>query len=146
MAELTACSDLEIYNCPKMVAFPEVIGRMPELISLNLSNNRQWSAEECLKGFNALAEGASKEKIQIFYMRECQLEEIPLSIRNLKKIGLLDLAYNRIKTTPAWGKDIAPLQLYLDNNLLESLPVDEEGYFCGYDDMENFSVRYNKLK
>lgn len=146
MAELTACTDLEIYNCPKMVSFPEVIGRMPELISLNLSNNRQWSAEECLKGFNALAEGASKEKIQIFYMRECQLEEIPLSIRNLKKIGLLDLAYNRIKTTPAWGKDIAPLQLYLDNNLLESLPVDEEGYFCGYDDMENFSVRYNKLK
>ncbi len=146
MAELTACTDLEIYNCPKMVAFPEVIGRMPELISLNLSNNRQWSAEECLKGFNALAEGASKEKIQILYMRECQLEEIPLSIRNLKKIGLLDLAYNRIKTTPAWGKDIAPLQLYLDNNLLESLPVDEEGYFCGYDDMENFSVRYNKLK
>ncbi len=146
MAELTACTDLEIYNCPKMVSFPEVIGRMPELISLNLSNNRQWSAEECLKGFNALAEGASKEKIQILYMRECQLEEIPLSIRNLKKIGLLDLAYNRIKTTPAWGKDIAPLQLYLDNNLLESLPVDEEGYFCGYDDMENFSVRYNKLK
>lgn len=146
VAELTACTDLEIYNCPKMVAFPEVIGRMPELISLNLSNNRQWSAEECLKGFNALAEGASKEKIQILYMRECQLEEIPLSIRNLKKIGLLDLAYNRIKTTPAWGKDIAPLQLYLDNNLLESLPVDEEGYFCGYDDMENFSVRYNKLK
>lgn len=146
MAELTACTDLEIYNCPKMVAFPEVIGRMPELISLNLSNNRQWSAEECLKGFNALAEGASKEKIQILYMRECQLEEIPFSIRNLKKIGLLDLAYNRIKTTPAWGKDIAPLQLYLDNNLLESLPVDEEGYFCGYDDMENFSVRYNKLK
>lgn len=146
VAELTACTDLEIYNCPKMVSFPEVIGRMPELISLNLSNNRQWSAEECLKGFNALAEGASKEKIQILYMRECQLEEIPLSIRNLKKIGLLDLAYNRIKTTPAWGKDIAPLQLYLDNNLLESLPVDEEGYFCGYDDMENFSVRYNKLK
>ncbi len=146
VAELTACTDLEIYNCPKMVSFPEVIGRMPELISLNLSNNLQWSAEECLKGFNALAEGASKEKIQILYMRECQLEEIPLSIRNLKKIGLLDLAYNRIKTTPAWGKDIAPLQLYLDNNLLESLPVDEEGYFCGYDDMENFSVRYNKLK
>ena len=146
VAELTACTDLEIYNCPKMVSFPEVIGRMPELISLNLSNNRQWSAEECLKGFNALAEGASKEKIQILYMRECQLEEIPLSIRNLKKIGLLDLAYNRIKTTPAWGKDIAPLQLYLDNNLLESLPVDDEGYFCGYDDMENFSVRYNKLK
>ena len=146
MKELTACTDLELYNCPKMVEFPVSIGQMPELISLNLANNRQWSAEECLKGFNALAEGASKEKLQILYMRENNLEEIPLSIRNMKKIGLLDFAYNKIKTTPAWGKEIAPMQLYLDYNELESLPVDEEGYFCAYDDMENFSVRFNKLK
>jgi Leucine-rich repeat (LRR) protein len=146
MKELTACTDLELYNCPKMTQFPVSIGQMPELVSLNISNNLQWSAEECLKGFNALAEGASKEKLQILYMRENNLEEIPLSIRNMKKIGLLDFAYNKIKTTPAWGKEIAPMQLYLDNNQLESLPVDEEGYFCAYDDMENFSVRFNKLK
>ena len=146
MKELVSCTDLEIYNCPKMVEFPTVLGEMPELISLNLSNNKQWSAEESLKGFSALAEGASCEKIQILYMRECSLEEIPLSIRNMKKIGLLDLAYNKIKTTPAWGKEIAPLQLYLDHNELESLPADEDGFFCGYDDMENFSVTFNKLK
>lgn len=146
MKELTACTDLELYNCPKMTQFPVSIGQMPELVSLNISNNLQWSAEECLKGFNALAEGASKEKLQILYMRENNLEEIPLSIRNMKKIGLLDFAYNKIKTTPAWGKEIAPMQLYLDYNELESLPVDEEGYFCAYDDMENFSVRFNKLK
>ncbi|MBQ5619909.1 MAG: DUF4458 domain-containing protein [Alistipes sp.] len=146
MKELTACTDLELYNCPKMTQFPVSIGQMPELVSLNISNNLQWSAEECLKGFNALAEGASKEKLQILYMRENNLEEIPLSIRNMKKIGLLDFAYNKIKTTPAWGKEIAPMQLYLDYNQLESLPVDEEGYFCAYDDMENFSVRFNKLK
>ncbi|MBO5350012.1 MAG: DUF4458 domain-containing protein [Alistipes sp.] len=146
LKELTSCTDLEIYNCPRMTKFPTVVGEMPELISVNLSNNLQWSAEEVLKGFNALAEGPSKEKIQILYMRENNLEEIPLSIRNMKKIGLLDFAYNKIKTTPAWGKDIAPLQLYLDNNQLESLPVDEEGYFCGYDDVETFSVRFNKLK
>lgn len=146
LKELTSCTDLEIYNCPRMTKFPTVVGEMPELISVNLSNNLQWSAEEVLKGFNALAEGPSKEKIQILYMRENNLEEIPLSIRNVKKIGLLDFAYNKIKTTPAWGKDIAPLQLYLDNNQLESLPVDEEGYFCGYDDVETFSVRFNKLK
>ncbi len=146
MKELTSCTDLEIYNCPKMTKFPVALGEMPELISVNLSNNLQWSAEEALKGFKALSEGASKEKIQILYMRENNLEEIPLSIRNMKKIGLLDFAYNNIRTTPAWGKDIAPLQLYLDHNELESLPVDEEGYFCGYDDVENFSVSFNKLK
>lgn len=146
IVNLTSCTDLEIYNCPKMTQFPVQIGRMPELVSLNLSNNLQWSAAEALKGFNALAEGASKEKIQILYMRECNLEEIPLSIRNMKKIGLLDLAYNKIKTTPSWGKEIAPVQLYLDHNQLEQLPVDEDGYFCGYDDIENFSVSFNKLK
>lgn len=146
MQNLISCTDLEIYNCPKLKNFPVSIAKMPELISLNLSNNLQWSAAEVLKGFNALAEGPSNEKIQILYMRENNLEEIPLSIRNMKKIGLLDLSYNKIKTTPTWGKEIAPLQLYLDNNQLESLPVDEEGYFCGYDDMETFSVRFNKLK
>lgn len=144
--QLVSCTDLEIYNCPNMKAFPTVIGRMPELVSVNLSNNLQWSAEEVLKGFNALAEGPSKEKIQILYFRENNLEEIPLSVRNLQKIGLLDLAYNKIKSTPAWGKNISPIQLFLDFNQLESLPVDEEGYFCGYSDVEKFSVSFNKLK
>lgn len=146
MANLTSCTDLEIYNCPKMTRFPMSIAQMPELVSLNLSNNAQWSAEEIYAGLDALANGPSRDKIQILYARQNRLEEVPASFSQLQKIGLLDLASNRISKIHPLGKGVAPVQLYLDNNLLEELPRDEEGYFCGYDDIENFSVRYNRLK
>ena len=70
MAELVSCTDLEIYNCPRLTNFPMVLGQMPELISLNLSNNAQWSAEQIYAGFDALATGPAAEKIQILYARQ----------------------------------------------------------------------------
>ncbi len=146
MAELVSCTDLEIYNCPKMTHFPMSITQMPELVSINISNNAQWSAEEIYAGLDALANGPSREKIQILYSRQNSLEEVPASFAQMQKMGLLDLAYNKISKIHPLGKSFAPVQLYLDNNLIEELPRDEEGYFCGYDDIENFSVRYNRLR
>ena len=121
------------------------IAQMPELVSINISNNAQWSAEEIYAGLDALANGPAREKIQILYARQNSLEELPASFSQMQKIGLLDLAFNKISKIHPLGKGVAPVQLYLDNNLLESLPRDEEGYFCNYDDVENFSVRYNRL-
>ena len=146
MAELVSCTDLEIYNCPKMTRFPLSIAQMPELVSINISNNVQWSAEEIYAGLDALAKGPSREKIQILYARQNSLEELPASFSQMEKIGLLDLAFNKISKIHPLGKGVAPVQLYLDNNLIEELPRDEEGYFCGYDDIETFSVRFNRLK
>ncbi len=146
MANLVSCTDLEIYNCPKMTHFPMAITQMPELVSLNISNNAQWSAEEIYAGLDALANGPSREKIQILYARQNSLEELPASFSQMQKIGLLDLAFNKIAKIHPLGKGVAPVQLYLDNNLLSELPRDEEGYFCNYDDIETFSVRFNRLK
>ena len=146
ISQLVSCTDLEIYNCPNLTKFPLQIAKLPELVSLNIANNAQWSAEEIYAGMNALATGASKEKIQILYARQNNLEELPESFNQMVKIGLLDLAYNKISKIHPLGKAVSPVQLYLDNNLLESLPVDADGYFCGYADSENFSVKYNRLK
>ena len=146
MADLVSCTDLEIYNCPKMTRFPLSIAQMPEVVSINISNNAQWSAEEIYAGLDALAKGPSREKIQILYARQNSLEELPASFSQMEKIGLLDLAFNKISKIHPLGKGVAPVQLYLDNNLTEELPRDEEGYFCGYDDIETFSVRFNRLK
>ncbi len=146
MVNLTALTDLELYNCPKMTKFPMVITQMTNLVSMNISNNSQWSSEEIYKGLDALATGPSREKIQILYCRQGNLQELPASFSNMKKIGLLDLAFNKIEKIHPLGREVAPVQLYLDNNLLESLPRDAEGYFCGYDDVETFSVNYNRLK
>lgn len=145
LAELESCTDFEIYNCPNLTKFPMAVAEMPELVSVNISNNAQWSAEELYKGLNAMANGPSKEKLQILYARENNLKEVPESFKNFKKIGLLDLAYNQIEKIHPFGKGIAPTQFYLDHNNLTEIPRDEDGLFCDFDDVETFSVNFNKL-
>ena len=146
MANLTSLTDIEVYNCPDMVEFPMALAKLPELVSANLACNPQWSAEEALKGLKALATGPSKEKIQILYYLGNNLEVLPKEIKNMKKIGLLDFTSNKIHTIEeAWGTEIKPVQLYLDNNQLTSFPVDENGIFCFMEDAETFSARNNKL-
>ena len=146
VANLKSLTDLEVYNCPKMTRFPVEIAQMPELVSVNISNNAQWSAEELYKGLDAIANGPSKEKLQILYATNNKLREIPESFSNLKKIGLLDLSRNQIETLHPLGKEVTPEQLYLDHNNITSLPANSDGIFCGTDDTETFSVTYNKLK
>lgn len=146
VAGLESCTDIELYNCPKMTKFPLALAQMPKIVSLNISNNSQWSAEEIYKGLDALASGPSKEVIQILYSRDNKLEEVPESFSNLKKIGLLDLSGNKIRTLHPFGKEVAPVQLFLDNNQIEEIPVNSEGVFCNMDDIESLSMTFNKLK
>lgn len=146
MANLVSCTDLELYNCPLMKKFPMVLAKMPELVTLQVANNRQWEADDLLEGLKALATGPSAEKLQLLYFNQNSLEVIPKEIKNMKKLGLLDFASNKIHTIEeAWGTDIKPVQLYLDNNQLTSFPVDKNGVFCFMDDAETFSVRNNKF-
>lgn len=146
MANLVSCTDLELYNCSLMKKFPMVLAKMPELVTLQVANNRQWEADDLLEGLKALATGPSAEKLQLLYFNQNSLEVIPKEIKNMKKLGLLDFASNKIHTIEeAWGTDIKPVQLYLDNNQLTSFPVDENGVFCFMDDAETFSVRNNKF-
>ncbi len=146
MSNLISCTDVEVYNCPRMTEFPMALAQMPELITLNIATNRQWSPEEVLKGLKALASGPSAEKLQLLYLNENNLEVIPKEIKKMKKLGLLDFSSNKIHTIEeAWGTDIKPVQLYLDNNKLTSFPVDENGVFCYIDDAETFSARNNKF-
>ena len=145
LKHLESCTDIEIYNCPNLTKFPMALAEMPSLISLNISNNKQWVAEDFLAGLKALATGPSAEKIQILYARENSLKILPKEVRNMKKMGLLDLSYNKIETIEApFGNEFAPVQFYLDHNQLTELPHDSEP-FCGMNDMETFSVKYNKL-
>lgn len=146
MAKLVSCTDLEIYNCPKMTTFPKVIAKMPELVMVNLSNNKQWTSEVANEGLKALTQSLSKEKIQILYMNENNLTVVPETVSNMKKLGLLDLSNNKISLIEkAFGKDVNLVQLYLDNNKLTSIPKDANGNFCGVDDVETMSFSNNLL-
>lgn len=146
IANLTSCTDVEVYNCPKMNEFPMALAKMPELITLNIGNNLQWSSEEVLKGLKAIATGPSREKIQILYLNSNNLEVVPAEITNMKKLGMMDFSSNKIHTIEsAWGNDIKPVQLHLDNNRLSSFPVNDKGVFCYMEDAETFSVRNNNF-
>ena len=151
IVHLESLSSIEIYNCPKMVTFPTQIGELPALRSVNIANNKQWSSAEIEAGLEALAKGASRKSIEILYARENNLSKLDkawfgASRGGFEAMGLLDLAFNKIQRVDALGKEVQLIQLYLDNNQIEYIPHDSEGYFCGYDDVETFSVNYNKLK
>lgn len=147
MATLPALTDVEVYNCPELKEFPMVLSKMPNLVSLLISNNRQWTAEKLYEGLDALAQGPSKGLLQMLYVNQNNLAVVPASFRNLVKLGLLDLSSNKIEYfEEALGQSVNLVQCFLDDNLLTTLPKDEEGYFCGIEDVETFSVTRNKFR
>lgn len=133
-------TDVEIYNCVKLNKFPDALAAMPELVLLNFSFNRAMSPEEMRRGLDVLFNGASQDKIQILYLNDNNIEEFPASAKNLKKLGLLDLAANKLHTIHPM-EDVALVQCYLDDNQLTTLPKN----FCVTNDLENLSVSNNKL-
>ena len=146
MQGLESCTDFEVYNCPKMEKFPIAITKMPRLVAANLSNNKQWQAQDLHDGLKALAEGPSKEYIQLLYLVNNSLEELPAEFRNMKRLSMLDLTQNRLRVLHPLGSEVALVQLFLDNNRLEEIPTDENGIFCNIADMTDLSASYNKLR
>ena len=146
LGSLISLTDVEIYNCPNLTEFPIGLAQLPNVAALNISNNRQWSAEEIYEGLSALSTGPSKSAIQILYCRQNSLEELPETFKDMERLTMLDLAYNKISKIYPLGKNVELMQLYLDNNRLTSLPKDANGYFCGYSGLETFSVKNNLLE
>ena len=147
LATLPALTDVEVYNCPELKEFPMVFSKMPNLVSLMISNNRQWTAEDLYEGLDALAKGPSKGLLQMLYVNQNNLAVVPASFKNLVKLGLLDLSSNKIEYfEEALGQSVNLVQCFLDDNQLTTLPKDEDGYFCGIEDVETFSVKLNKFK
>lgn len=145
VADLSSVTDLEVYNCPMMTKFPMALTRMPALVSVNISQNKQWSASEVYKGLDGLATGPSAKLIQLLYENDGNLEEVPESFSNFSKMGLLALTSNNISKIHPLGKNVHPSQLMYDNNLITEIPVGDDGYFCGFDDNESVTFSYNKL-
>lgn len=142
---LSSLTDFELYNCPQMKEFPMSICDIPELVSVNISNNAQWSAEEILKGLKGLANGPSAEKIQIFYCSQNNLEELPEEISHFKAMGLFDVMSNKISKVAPFGHDINLVDCYLDNNRITEIGRDAQGFFCGIEDIESFTATYNQM-
>jgi Leucine-rich repeat (LRR) protein len=148
VANLTNVTDLEIYNCRLMTKFPSVINQLPNLASANLSANPQWTDID--EGLREFALSPAGESIQILYLNECSLTLLPKEINNMKKIGMLSVASNKISKIESAFPDISFTKLFLDNNQITEIPhfVNESGkrMFFRIEDVETFSCSYNKIK
>lgn len=144
LKDLPELTDLELYNNPLMKEFPAVLCEMPALIQANLSNNRQWTPEVINAGIDAFFSGKSAGVIQILYLADTRMTELPRSgsAENLKNLSFLDISDNRLTTLCAFPK--SPLvQFYVDNNDLHGQPFPEN--FCVMADIETFSCVNNHL-
>lgn len=137
---LVNLTDLEIYNCP-LAKVPDCLAELPNLVLFNFSMNLSIPPAQMTEGLSRLFAGKSRNKLQIVYLNENDLEEMPDNMDQLSVLGLLDLAYNKIRTLKSLTRNVAPVQVFLDYNQITAIPDD----FCKTDDLEKFSASVNHI-
>lgn len=144
LGDLESCTDLEIYNCSRLTAFPDQLARMKNLTQLNMAMNPQLAAA-FPDGIKKLAEGDAGKSLQILYLGYNNIASLPAEVSKMKKLGKIDLIYNKLTALPAFGKDVNLVQGSFDYNKIASIATDENGIFCGMDDVESLSFSHNEL-
>ena len=114
-----------------MKEFPDVLAEMPELIQLNIAMNKQWSSEEINAGLEKLCGGKSQATLQVLYMGFNNATRLPENVKNLKKLGKIDCAYNKLTGTLPRFEGINLVQATFDYNQIEAIPDN----FCGIEDV-----------
>lgn len=147
-ANLNQLTDIEIYNCPNLSSWPAMLMELPELQMLNVACNKGIAADDLKQAWIDFIGGASGKKIQIMYMGNNNLEEFPETryLSEMVKLGMLDCVNNQISKVHPFGKNVSLTKLFLDYNKIEEIEPAEDGYFCGYDDVESFTFTHNLLK
>ncbi len=156
--ELANCEelvDLEIYNCTRMLTVPRVITELPNLVSLNLSENKQIPSADMVAFYRelglaekaridaAVANGLTEEqgaRIQLLYNVNNSMEELPVEIGYMYKIGLMMFSNNKISKIYSMP-NIAPVQLILDGNQITEVPDN----FVDTRDMESIIFNNNQI-
>lgn len=144
LGNLISCTDLEIYNCPNLKVFPDQLAEMENLTQLNMAMNPQLAAA-FPEGIKTLAEGKAGESLQILYLGYNNIASLPTEVSKMKKLGKIDLIYNKLTALPAFGKDVNLVQGTFDYNEIARIEKDADGYFCGMDDVESLSFSHNEL-
>ena len=145
LGDLESCTDLEIYNCSRLTAFPDQLARMKNLTQLNMAMNPQLAAA-FPEGIKQIAKGDAGKSLQILYLGYNNIgPRLPEEVSEMKKLGKIDLIYNKLEELPAFGKDVNLVQGTFDYNKIESIATDENGIFCGMDDVESLSFSHNEL-
>ena len=145
---MTSLFDIEIFNCPKLSALPmDMLANLPELQMLNVSSCKGISGDQLKKDWITFIEGKSGKKIQVIYMGFNNLKEFPEHkyLKQMEKLGMIDCTNNQIETLYPFGKSINLAKIYLDYNKIKKIPVADDGYFCGYSQLESFTATHNQI-
>lgn len=119
----------------KLKWLPESVGRMKNVVSLDLSCNELKTLPDSIAGLESLEE---------FYLSSNQLESVPDSIGLLQKLKILDVSSNQLKALPDSISECRSLvELDAGYNALAYLPTNI-GY--GLANLLRLSIQYNKLR
>ena len=147
-SNMTNLFDIEIFNCPKLTALPmDMLANLPELQMLNVSSCKGISGDQLKKDWITFINGKSGKKIQVIYMGFNNLKEFPVheELIKMEKLGMIDCTNNQIETLHPFGKNINLAKVYLDYNKIKKIPVADDGYFCGYTQLESFTATHNQM-
>lgn len=145
---MTNLFDIEIFNCPKLSALPmDMLANLPELQMLNVSACKGISGEQLKADWESFINGKSGAKIQAIYMGFNNLKEFPeqKELEKMVKLGMIDCTNNQIEILHPFGKSINLAQVYLDYNKITKIPAADDGYFCGYTQLESFTASHNEI-
>lgn len=139
IGKLANVTDLELYNNPLTELDGDIFKDMAYLASVNIDRLYNLKEDDFLAAMDKMCEYCPK--IQLLYINNMKLTKVPSKLNRLTDLRLLDLSHNKIKSMPSL-LPMAPIQVILNYNELESLPAD----FVKIDDIESFSCTDNKLK
>ncbi len=146
LSGLEGLTDVEVFYCPDLVAFPEGLATLPKLIVFTFSNNFNIPPQEMRRGLTLLNTGASTTFIQGLLLPNQPLESVP-DLRGLTLLNQLILQNCGIKRFEvAFGKGFFINSINCSWNELEDLPRDNEGYFMAAEDQEAVNFSHNKFK
>lgn len=145
LALLEKCTDVEIYNCPNLTEIPKGLMNMPKLQMVYFVNNNGISSDKLYDGLKKWTTSVSARSLQGLYFMNNNLKVVP-DLRAMKKLGFLDLQSNQIEyfETP-FGKEHNFGTLNVAGNKLKDLPRDGNGYFAGFEAVEEWSFSGNQF-
>lgn len=139
LAGMTSVTDLELYNNPFTELDGKLFRNMSNLTSVNIDRLFNLSETQLLDALDEMCENC--QKIQLLYICNLKLSKLPSKLNHLVDLRLLDASFNRIDTIGSL-LPIAPVQVMLSHNLLQTLPED----LFAIDDIEMFLCTDNRLK
>ena len=133
MSGLESLTDVEMFYLPDITEFPKGFATLPKLQVITFACNYAVTEQSMYDGLVALNSSAAASSIQGLYLLNQKMDRIP-DLRNCERMSVLNIQNCGVSAFEApFGKKHYFVQFFANNNNLSSLPVDENGYFLGYD-------------